>query len=135
MNNRKPIDKLHGLLPHLLSLGRTDTLYLDIYLQRARFYLAQQFSNDDYQSLKRMKTREASLPNQIRNAMNQGRWAEVEELSEHYKALQEEIENKTELTEYAGKSYDQHDIPIDAFSPERRVLFETAAGAAQRDGP
>ncbi len=117
MNRHKPNDTLHDLLPHLISLGRADTLYRDIYLQRARFYLGQQFSRDDYSGMKRLRTREASLPNQIRNAMNQGNWSEVEELSGLYKTLQEEIESKKELEEYAGKIYDQEDTPIDPFSP------------------
>src|SRR6056297_1768638 len=117
MNRQKPIDILHDLLPHFISLGRTDTLYRDVYLQRAQFYLEKQFSRHDYLNIKRMRIREASLPNQIRNAMNQGDWGKVEDLSELYKRLQEEIERKTELEDYARKIYEQHDTPIDPFSP------------------
>lgn len=117
MSRHKPIDILHDLLPHLITLGRADTLYRDIYLQRARFYLSQQFSNDDYLDIKRKRTLEANLPNQIRNAMNQGDWRQVEELSGLYKRLQEEIEHKKELEDYAGKIYDYNDTPLDPFSP------------------
>ncbi|SHI82708.1 hypothetical protein SAMN02745165_01011 [Malonomonas rubra DSM 5091] len=117
MSPHKPIDTLNNLLPHLLTLGRIDTLYRDLYLQRAEFYLNQQFSKDEYQKIKRMRTREASLPNQIRNAMNQSDWSKVEELSELYKTLQTEIESKIELEDFAGKIYDHQETPIDPFSP------------------
>ncbi|WP_303720237.1 hypothetical protein [Malonomonas rubra] len=108
---------LHELLPHFFNLGRADTLYRDIYLQRARYCLGRQFSPDEHQTMKRLRTSEASLPNQIRNAMNRGNWQEVQDLSKRYKSLQEEIEEKKVLDEYAGKLFDYHDTPIDPFSP------------------
>ncbi len=104
-------------LDNLISLGRADTLYRDFYLRRARHYLEQSFTRHDFNNFKSMQIREANLPNQLRNAMNRADWREVNELSGSYKTLQEELESKKKLQEYAQKIYDQQPIPIDPFSP------------------
>lgn len=92
---------LRAMLANLIDLARADTLYHDVYISRARYYLKQELSHDGYLNLNRMKIREASLPNQIRNAMNCGDWHEVYELSGLYKNLQERLEGKKTLEEFA----------------------------------
>ncbi|MDX2479784.1 MAG: hypothetical protein QNK24_05550 [Desulfuromusa sp.] len=114
---KKMNKKLHAMLANLIDLARADTLYCDVYILRARYYLKQELSHDGYLGINRIKIREASLPNQIRNAMNRGDWHEVYELSGLYKSLQEELEGKKTLEEFARKIYDSQDIPIDPFSP------------------
>ena len=127
MKRHQPPPSLHDLLPHFISLDKADTLYRDLYLQRARFYLAQQFTQNAHLSIKRMRTKEASLPNQIRNAMNRGAWREVQELSSAYQALQKKIEDQQNLEDYAEKIYDYHKTPLDPFSPGMHKIAGVSA--------
>ncbi len=103
-------------LDNLINLGRADTFYHDLYLQRAVHYLVEEYTRQDYLNFKSMQVREANLPNQIRNAMNRADWREVNELSGHYKTVQDELESKTSLQEYAEKIYRLQPTPIDPFS-------------------
>jgi hypothetical protein len=113
---------MHDLLTNLINLGRTDTLYRDIYIKRARYYLEPELSYDGYLQLKRMQTREASLPNQIRNAMIRSDWRSVHELSGMEKTLKKELDEKRPLEEFAREIYGSHEIPIDPFSPGMHKL-------------
>ncbi len=113
---------MHDLQATLLYMGNTDTLYRDVYILRARYYLEQKLSYDGYLNLKRMQTREANLPNQIRNAMIRSDWHAVYELSGSDKILQKELEGKRPLQEFAREIYESHAIPIDPFSPGMHKL-------------
>lgn len=116
-NDEKKTAVRRTIISNLVKLGRTDTLYRDIYLLRARDYLNQDISRQGYLDLKRMQTKEAGLPNQIRNAMTHGDWQQVHDLSGEYKRLQEQLERTRSLQEFARKVYDTQEIPIDPFSP------------------
>ena len=92
---------LQDLLTNLTTLIHADTLYHDVYIQRARYYLDHELSYEDYLDLKRMKIRAASLPNQIRNAMIRSDWSEVHELSGRDRTLQKELEHKRPMEKFA----------------------------------
>ena len=113
---------LHDLLTNLIKLGRSDTLYRDAYILRARYYLEQEFSHEGYLDLKRMQTKAASLPNQIRNAMIHSDWSKVSELSGSDRIIQDELEHKKPLAEFAREIYDNQEVPIDPFSPGMHKL-------------
>ena len=68
-------------------MGQLDTLFRDLYLQRARHFLEQELSIDDYRNLKRNQTRLVNLQNQIRNAMGAGDWRNVSDLSRQHQVL------------------------------------------------
>jgi len=108
---------LQDLLTNLTTLIHADTLYHDVYIQRARYYLDHELSYEDYLDLKRMKIRAASLPNQIRNAMIRSDWSEVHELSGRDRTLQKELEHKRPMEKFAREIYDRQEVPIDPFSP------------------
>ncbi|PLY03343.1 MAG: hypothetical protein C0622_04595 [Desulfuromonas sp.] len=108
---------INKLLPLLGDLARTDTLYHDIYRERAAHYLEQELPRGRYQSLKERRTRLASLPNQIRNAIMHNDWSQVHDLSARFSNDQELLKENSELMEYARKIYDSSEIPIDPFSP------------------
>lgn len=106
-----------AIISNLINLGRTDTLYRDIYLLRARDCLERDLSRQGYLELKRIQAKEVALPNQIRNAMIHNDWQQVHDLSGQYKWFQEELESKRTLQDLAQKIYDDQGIPIDPFSP------------------
>lgn len=121
-DNVRPLDLSQQTVASLIALGRSDTLYHDLYLQRARSLLQEHMSLDGYRAHKRDLINLANLPNQIRNAMNDGNWPKVRELSKQHKSLSEEI-NRTKPLATLGKAvYESQDIPIDPFSPGLRSL-------------
>lgn len=110
------------ILTKLLDILGTDTFCQDFYLERARFYLEQEISEDSYQALKRMKTQLEGLPNQIRNAIMHKEWQKVKELSERSKELKQEIADKADLQEFCEKIFEDHEINIDPFSPGMHTM-------------
>ena len=121
-NDKQQTAFRHDIISNLIKLGRIDTLYRDVYLLRARDYLNQDLSHQDYLRLKRLQTKETGLPNQIRNAMTHGDWQQVQDLSSEYENIQETLENKSSMQEFAQKIYDASEIPIDPFSPGMHKL-------------
>lgn len=116
-NDKKNAAVRQAIISNLINLGRTDTLYRDLYLLRARDHLEKDLSRQGYLELKRMMVKEAGLPNQIRNSMTHNDWQQVQDLSGQYKWLQEELESKKIVQDLARKIYDNQDIAIDPFSP------------------
>ena len=58
-------------------MSRVDTVYGDVYRQRARELLSEALSEADYGVMKVMQTEAVNLPNQIRMAMEQENWGQV----------------------------------------------------------
>lgn len=110
------------MVANLIALSQTDTLYRDLYLQRARIFLQEEMSPDGYLAYQRRLANLVSLPNQIRNAMNDGDWHKVRDLSQEHKTLEEEIERQRPLHEFGKFLYESSDIPIDPFSPGMRTI-------------
>ena len=113
---------------HLVSLSKIDTLYRDQYLLRARARLQGQLSAVAYRDLRQQRTRLANLPNQIRNAMSDGDWGKVRELSGEHETLQAEIARKSSLEETGKAVYEIEPVSIDPFSPG----MNTIPGVARR---
>lgn len=110
-------DTVHSLVVDLVELTQGDTLYHDLYRQRASEYLEQELSQADYLSLKQHHARIASLPNQIRNAMMHHDWEKVRDLSALHTTLQDEYNDKAEVELLADRIYAPLEIPVDPFSP------------------
>ena len=58
-------------------MSRVDTVYGDVYRQRARELLSEALSEADYGGMKVMQPEAVNLPNQLRMAMEQDAWAHV----------------------------------------------------------
>ncbi len=107
----------HSAIVDLIALCRGDTLYHDLYRQRARDNLAPELSPAGYRELQQQRGRMASLPNLIRNAMLHRDWQQVHDLSSRFTVLQKEFRDKAEVEELARKVYELREPPIDPFSP------------------
>jgi hypothetical protein len=116
-NEHEKLAAQHENLDRLLSLSQADTLFRDLYLQRARTFLQKEIPIDDYRNLKRSQTRLINLQNQIRNAMSDNDWNKVRDISKQYKLLSEQIEREKALEGFCRDIYESQDIPIDPFSP------------------
>ena len=115
-------DVSQEIVANLIALSRNDTLYGDLYLQRARSFLQEQMNLDSYRAHKRKLTNLVNLPNQIRNAMDAGDWLKVRELSKEHKTLTAEINRKRPLQEFGKVIYEPQEIAIDPFSPGMRSI-------------
>ncbi len=105
------------IITQLTHLGRADTLFRDLYFERAGDILNQDLSRQSYLELKQIQTRVTGLPNQIRNALVHEDWPKVHDLSGQLKRLQETLERQKTAQEFAQKIYECSETPIDPFSP------------------
>ena len=120
------------LAENLIEVSRVDTVYGDVYRQRARELLSEALSEADYGVMKVMQTEAVNLPNQIRMAMEQENWGQVRELSARLKSLKRTLDEKSLLWELGEKLYAQMIISIDPFSPGLKELSEaTASGSLE----
>ncbi len=105
------------IVRNLLAVAQSDTLLGDLYRMRAHRYLQNEISWNDYNTLKQEQVTWTNLPNRIRNAMDQGDWRTVRELSGEYKTLKSDLESKQMLREMAAAVYESRPVPVDPFSP------------------
>ncbi len=108
---------LSDMVGSLIEVSRIDPLYGDLYLSRARELLKERMSPAAYRGALGMKTELANLPNRIRNAMMQGEWGSVKELSGQLQSMKQYAEQNQDLIALAQKVYEGETIPIDPFSP------------------
>ena len=115
----------------LIEVSRIDPLYGDLYLSRARELLKERMSPSAYRGVRGMKTELANLPNRIRNAMMQGEWGAVKDLSGQLQSMKQYTEQNQVLIALARKVYEEDTIPIDPFSPGMQRI----AGVQQKELP
>ena len=117
-HNRNPDqDQTPALIRRLLTTAKADTVYWDLYLERARQLLAPLLSQGDYRALEKERAGAARLPEQIREAMERADWARTQELSGRLEALRQKIDSRRSLIELGQMLYDNPQVPIDPFSP------------------
>src|SRR5260370_30687595 len=71
----------------LLEAGNVDTVYRDIYLERARTLLSPALSLEDFHRIERERAALAELPLAIARALEKANWPLVKELSRRTEAL------------------------------------------------
>ena len=119
----RTLDKtLSDSVASLIEVSRIDTLYGDLYLGRARELLRERMPLATFRGLLRMETELSNLPNQIHNAMMQGKWQTVKELSGQLQSMKLTAEQNLALLALAKRVYEREAIPIDPFSPGMQGL-------------
>ena len=101
----------------LIEAGHLDTVYRDVYLDRARVLLGEVLSFDTFQRFEQQKAELARIPVVIGRAMDKANWPEVKELSERARALRQAVEGKQGAIETARAVYAVSDVRLDPFSP------------------
>jgi hypothetical protein len=101
----------------LVELGRLDTVYRDVYLERARALLGEVLSLDDFRRLHQQQAELAQLPLTIGRAVEKADWPQVKELSGRSQAIRQELEGKRSVIEAAQDVYAVTDVRLDPFSP------------------
>jgi hypothetical protein len=101
----------------LIEVGGIDTVYRDVYLDRARTVLDPMLPPEDFHRLEQERAALAELPLTIVRALNKADWSLVKQLSERAQTLKREIGDKGGLLEIARSVYDVRDVRLDPFSP------------------
>lgn len=111
------------VISQLLEAGKTDTVYRDLYLQRARAFFAPLLPYPEYLRLEQENVSIDNLLRQNRAAVERGEWNKVKELSGRIRTLRHWVEEKRPLLERGQAIYEAADVPLDPFSPGFQTLF------------
>ncbi len=106
-----------SLVTALTDAGNIDTVYRDVYLDRARTQLAPLLPVEEFHRLEQQRATLAELPATIARALEKANWSLVKELSERAQALKHAIDDKGALLQIARSVYDVRDVRLDPFSP------------------
>ncbi len=105
------------LAEDLVEAALVDTVHGDLYLQRARVFLAPALSEAEFAALELQETEALSLPNRILVALKQANWKEVKDLSTRMASLKRTIADKKSLRQLGEKIYNPGEPYLDPFSP------------------
>jgi hypothetical protein len=105
------------LVAELTDTGNIDTVYRDVYLQRARTFMAGVLSIQEFRRVEQEKAEIATMPVRIGRALEKADWPRVKELSSIGEALRRSVEGKQGQLETARGVYAVTDIRLDPFSP------------------
>jgi predicted fused transcriptional regulator/phosphomethylpyrimidine kinase len=106
-----------AVMTALIEAGNIDTVYRDVYLDRARTVLAPVLSLEDFHRLEQERAALAELPLTIARALDRANWSLVKELSQRAQTLKRAIDDQRALLETARSIYDVRDVRLDPFSP------------------
>jgi hypothetical protein len=114
--NTSAVDRWR-LAEHLVEAALVDTVYGDLYLQRARDFLEPALSEAEFTSLQLLENETLKLPNRIFVAMKESRWQEVKDLSSRMSSLKRTLMEKENLRKLGEKIYKPGELSLDPFSP------------------
>ena len=128
LHNNKNVEAAERwrLAKDLVEVSAIDTVYGDLYLQRARDFLAPALSDAEFAALQRLETEALNLPNRISVAMKQANWMEVKELSSRISSLKRTLVEKENLLQLGQKIYKPGEPPLDPFSPGLQGLAKSS---------
>jgi hypothetical protein len=109
----------------LTEAAAGDTVYRDLYLQRAAERLASLLSPAEYNQLKGQKATIDNLLAQTRTAIDRQDWTRVQELTTRAQGFRRLFDEKQHELALAKDVYEATDVAIDPFSPGFSALFES----------
>lgn len=116
-------------ISHLLEISKLDTLYRDIYFQRAGELMETVLTRSTYTQIKEGAASLGWVERQLRSAVERGDWGRVRELTERIRTLKGSAAAMGEPMRLGEELYDgAADIPIDPFSPGMNVFIGGSAG-------
>ena len=106
----------------LIEISKLDTLFKDLYLQRAQALLATFFSRGSYVQLKQSRAQIPHVEQQLRAGVERGDWKRCTELTEHLRQLRASVDAGSHFAKLAETIYERAGISIDLFSSGLNVL-------------
>ena len=107
----------NSLMTALIDAGNIDTVYRDVYLDRARTLLAPVLSLEEFHRVEQQRAALAELPVTIAHALETANWSLVKELSQRAQTLKHVLDDKSALLQTARSVYDALDVQSSPFSP------------------
>lgn len=119
-----PQETASQAVSRLVEVGKLDTLYRDIYFQRARELMSSLLSHATYTNTKSSLASLGWVEQQLRAAVERGDWKRAGELTDRVRAIRASAATGGELMALGEAVYERlADIPIDPFSPGFHVFF------------
>jgi hypothetical protein len=115
--DRRMDNTASAIMTALIEAGHIDTVYRDVYLDRARTVLAPVLSREDFHRLEQERAALAELPLTIARALANANWSLVKELSVRAQTLKRAIDDNSGVLQTARGIYDVRDVRLDPFSP------------------
>jgi hypothetical protein len=101
----------------LTEIGKLDTLFRDVYLQRARELMSQLLPYSSFTYIKENTASIGWIERQLRAAVERGNWDKSRELTERLRTLKSSLTANAESMKLGESVYEGlSDIPIDPFS-------------------
>lgn len=119
-------------LAMLVDMGAADTVYRDVYLDRARTLLGGALPLEEFQRLLHEQAQLSELPIAIGRAMEQGNWTVVKDLSARARTIREAVEAKRTLLDMGREVYAATDVRLDPFSPGLRQFVRSDPSAVRK---
>lgn len=101
----------------LVEAAGTDTVYADVYLQRARELLGGLLPPEQYAALQHLEREIAETVRETRTATMQQDWAGVDRLTGQVEALRRRADEQAALRELGTAVYAPGPVAVDPFSP------------------
>jgi len=115
-----------SLIWRLLEAGNTDTLYRDLYLERAHALTGALLPLAEYLRLKYSKVEIDDLLRQVAPALERQEWVKVKELTGRIRVLSPMVEEKHALSDLAGKIYESIDVPFNPFDRGLQAILASS---------
>mgnify|MGYP003575434625 FL=1 len=107
----------------LVEISALDTLYKDLYLQRARALLSTVFSRGSYDALKQSSAQIPWVEQQLRAGVERSEWQRVGQLTERLRELKNTVAAGSQSSALAELVYEEaSDVSIDQFSSGLNVF-------------
>src|SRR5678815_3300569 len=105
----------------LVEAAKTDTIYRDVYLRRARELLSPMMDEVSYRALGSTQKQIDEVVRRTRSAVVQHDWAEAGELAAQAEQMRKRIDALASVSDLARDVYDSDPVAFDPFSPGKHL--------------
>jgi hypothetical protein len=114
-------------ISELIEVSKFDTLYRDLYLQRARELMSTTLSEAAYTNIKQGTAELGLLEHQLRASIEQGNWKRACEFTDRVSQIRKTAAAKSASIGLADVVYDKStNVPMDPFSPGFHVFLNAS---------
>lgn len=115
------------IVGHLVEMSKLDTLFRDLYLERARALLGTFFARGSYLQMKQNTAQIPWIEQQLRAGVERGDWKRCGELTERLRQLRSSVAAGSHYSRLAETVYEKAgDVSIDQFSRGLNVFVGAA---------
>jgi len=111
----------------VVEMGSIDTVYRDLYLERAETLLKPVMSQEDFHHIERQQAMLAELPLAVARALQKEDWPLVKDLSQRTEALKEAVMAQAKRFETARGVYGVTEVKLDPFCRSLQTFTRVAS--------